>query len=137
MVDDDHAAAPIRTPVRPAPVRPVAPWTPRVVVVRRRDVRALGPEIKRIGRDARIRVVELADLAFLAAVDAADDRDIPALLELFGIVEAVAAREKTSEARIVRDRPRHRIELAPEDFEAGVARLRIDVDDLAAPAHRL
>src|SRR5690348_7513916 len=92
--DDDRAAAPVRTPIGPAPVRTVAPRTPRVVVVRRLDVRALGPEVDRIGRDARIRVVVVADLALLAAVDAAGHGDVAALLELFRIVEAVAAGEE-------------------------------------------
>src|SRR4029077_15331891 len=135
--DDCRTAAPVRTtaPVRATPRAVAPPRAPRIVVRRGVIGRPIGPEIDRLRCDERIGVVVVADLGLLAAAELTDDRDVAALLVFFRIVEAAAAGEEAPVARIARDRPRYRIEIACEDLEAGLVGTRIDIDDLTTPAH--
>jgi len=122
-------AAIVRTPARtPERVVPAA-----IAAVVARVIGALRPQIDLVGRHLWKCIIEFADLVLLGAVQAAGDGQVASLGKYFRIVEPLAAGDEAAVAAIaVVARPRVRIQLARQDFEAGDVGARLDIDDLAA-----
>src|SRR4051812_30328984 len=128
--DDRARAVPVR--VAPGAITTVAVTTPagteagtpeRVVEARTviLDRHALRPEVNHVGLDARVGVVEIADLLRDGAVERTRHRDLATPREDFRIVEAVAAGHEAALAvGLAGGRTGFIVERFGQDEEAGL-----------------